>query len=108
MVGLNARVLRANSTEAEKLFWGRVKSGQINGHKFRRQVPIGDYVVDFLCVKQKLIVELDGGQHAVQTEKDGIRSDWLISQGFRILRFWNNEVMENLEGVLDEVQKHLD
>jgi very-short-patch-repair endonuclease len=72
----------------------------LEGCKFRRQVPLGRYIVDFLCEEAKLIVELDGGQHADLIEKDETRTAWLRDQGYRVLRFWNNDAMSNIEGVL--------
>jgi len=71
------------------------------GARFRRQVPLGRYIVDFLCLDARLVVEVDGGQHATEAERDAERTRWLESQGFRVLRVWNNEVLENLDGVAD-------
>lgn len=76
---------------------------QIRGYKFRRQSPIGDYIVDFVCFEKKIVVELDGGQHNAEKQKDILRDRWLKSQGFRMLRFWNHEVMKNPAGVLEEI-----
>ncbi len=95
-----ARKLRGHSTDAERLLWSKLRVRQLSGWKFRRQVPLGRYVVDFLCEEAKLIVELDGGQHADQIEQDAERTAWLQSEGYRVIRFWNNEVMANIEGVL--------
>jgi very-short-patch-repair endonuclease len=95
-----ARRLRKNSTDTEKLLWQYLRAGRFDGHKFKRQQPLGNYVVDFVCFEARLIVELDGGQHADQAEADKFRDQWLNGQGFRVLRFWNNEVLTNLEGVL--------
>ena len=75
--------------------------------KFKRQEPIGPYIVDFVCYDARLVVELDGGQHADQLDYDAKRTSWLESQGFAVLRFWNNEVTENLEGVLQLVLQRL-
>ncbi len=103
----NARDLRANQTEAEKLLWSRLRRHALNGHSFRRQAPIQDrYIVDFLCPAEKLIVELDGGQHADNPD-DTARTEWLESQGYRVVRYWNNEVMENLDGVLEDLSVKL-
>lgn len=102
----NARRLRTNMTDAEKKLWYRLRNKQFYGFRFRRQHPIGPYIVDFVCLKTKLIIELDGGQHAGNA-KDGTRTSYLQSQGFTVLRLWNNEVMENLEGVLEMLAKHL-
>lgn len=95
-----ARKLRRNQTDAEKALWMAVRNRQINQLKFRRQVPLGRYIVDFVCFENKLIIELDGGQHADAEEYDTERTRWLESQGFAVVRFWNNEVMSNIEGVL--------
>ncbi len=103
----NARLLRKQSTDTEKLLWSRLRAKQIISCKFRRQQPIGNYIVDFVCFSEKLIIELDGGQHAIQKNKDKERDNWLCKEGFTVLRFWNNEVIENLEGVLDVISRHL-
>jgi very-short-patch-repair endonuclease len=95
-----ARRLRHDLTETESVLWRALRGEQLLGHKFRRQQTIGPYIVDFVDVGTKLIVELDGGQHADAVDYDTKRDAWLVSEGFRVLRFWNNEVMENLEGVL--------
>ena len=91
-------MLRKRSTDVERTLWQSVRSRQLGGVKFRRQAPIGGYVVDFVCLEAMLIVELDGGQH--EPSVDGIRQQWLESAGYRVLRFWNNDVIENLPGVL--------
>ena len=93
-----ARALRRNGTDAERLLWQHLRKRQLLGHRFRRQQPIGPYVVDFLCFEQRLIIELDGGQHA-DSHYDNERAGWLESRGFRILRFWNIDVFGNMEGV---------
>ena len=98
-LALIARQLRNNSTDVEQLLWSQIRNRQIAGLKFRRQQRIDFYVVDFICYEKKVIVELDGGQHAISHEKDLSRDKYLKSQGFRILRFWNNEVLQNVEGV---------
>jgi very-short-patch-repair endonuclease len=97
-----ARRLRRNQTTAEQRLWARLRDHQLEGHKFKCQVPRGSFIVDFACLERKLIVELDGGQHAepLRNEKDRKRSLWLEGQGYRVLRFWNNEVLENMDGVL--------
>jgi very-short-patch-repair endonuclease len=96
-----ARLLRKNSTDAEKRFWSQLRNRRLNGWKFRRQFPIGQYIVDFECYELKLIVEVDGGQHAEQEFYDIRRTEYLQSKGYRVVRFWNNEVLGNLEGVLE-------
>ncbi|MDP6623975.1 MAG: endonuclease domain-containing protein, partial [Alphaproteobacteria bacterium] len=98
-----ARWLRQNATEAEKKLWTRLRRQQLEAAHFRRQVPIGPFVVDFACKRRKLIVELDGGQHAQQTERDTLRTTFLEARGYAVMRFWNNEVFENLEGVVETI-----
>lgn len=102
-----AKELRKGSTKAEKLLWRRLNSRQLEGFKFRRQQPIGQYIVDFVNFETKLIIELDGGQHATQKDKDNKRDNWFEQQGFEILRFWDNEIFENLQGVLEHVRSRL-
>ncbi|MGI8526486.1 MAG: endonuclease domain-containing protein, partial [Pseudolabrys sp.] len=94
-----ARRLRRNSTNAELLLWNRLRSRSIGGHKFVRQQPIGPYVVDFICREKRLIVEVDGGQHA-ENARDRVRDRWLRDRNYRVLRFWNNDLMANMDGVL--------
>jgi very-short-patch-repair endonuclease len=94
-----AKQLRRDSTDAERLLWRHLRRYQIDGHKFRRQQPIGIYIVDFVCFKNKLVIELDGGQHAEQVNNDNTRTVGLESQGFRVLRFWNNQVLTEVEAV---------
>ncbi len=102
-----AKRLRDNPTSAENHLWFHLRAKQLGGHKFRRQQPIGNYIVDFACLRQKLIIELDGGQHANQVQRDQLRDSWLRSQGFKVLRFWNNDVFENTEGVLETILQEL-
>ena len=94
-----AKALRKNSTDAENLLWRQLRAKRFGSHKFKRQQPLGKFIVDFVCFDVKLVIELDGGQHADRVDEDAERTRWLASQGFRVLRFWNNEVIENLEGV---------
>jgi very-short-patch-repair endonuclease len=97
-----ARALRRNMTDAERLLWSRLRAKQLSGHRFRRQHPIGPYIVDFVCLESRLIVEVDGGQHnGPQVDVD--RDTGLKSAGFRVLRFWNNDVLSNAAGVCDAV-----
>jgi len=98
-----ARELRSASTDAERKLWSRMRNGQIAGLKFRRQAPLFEFYADFFCESVKLVVELDGGQHSVRTKEDADRTKILESAGFQVLRFWNNEVMANIEGVLTEI-----
>ncbi len=92
-------------TDAERRMWFLVRSHQIQGYNFRRQVPIGPYIVDFACLSLKLIIELDGGQHADRAAQDEQRSEYLRAQGFRVLRFWNNDVLGNTDGVLEMIKR---
>ncbi len=101
-----AKALRTNQTDAELKIWQALRAGRLMDYKFKRQVPIGDFIVDFVCFEQKLIIELDGGQHS-DSEKDVIRDARLNAMGFRVLRFWNNEVMQNIEGVLAVILQYL-
>jgi very-short-patch-repair endonuclease len=101
-----ARQLRERSTDAERLFWSKVRAHRLNGHKFKRQQPLGRCVADFVCMEAKLVVELDGGQHA-DSEEDKLRDAWLQSEGYRVLRFWNNDVLTNIDGVLMRLIENL-
>lgn len=102
-----ARELLGDMTLAERKLWLALRGKQINGHRFRRQHPIGSYIADFACVEKMLVIELDGGQHQEQVEYDERRTLSMQLQGWPVLRFWNNEVMENLEGVLTRVVENL-
>jgi len=96
-----ARVLRKNMTDAECKLWWHLRDKSF-GYKFRRQSLIGEFIVDFACHEKRLVIELDGDQHA-DSFQDKVRDAWLAEQGYKVLRFWNNEVFENLEGVLDTI-----
>ena len=98
-----ARQLRRNSTAVERLLWRRLRFWQVDGYKFRRQQPLGVYIVDFACLQRRLIIELDGGQHAQEANYDAARDAWLREQGFTILRFWNNDVLKNIDGVMEMI-----
>jgi adenine-specific DNA-methyltransferase len=98
-----ARALRRNMTDAERVLWRFLRDRQLNGYKFRRQHPIGPYIVDFVCLDKKLIVEVDGSQHAVRIDEDAKRSTYFEGRGFKILRFWNNEVLKERESVLSAI-----
>ncbi len=98
-----ARELRGASTDAERLLWKHIRNRQLEGLKFRRQVPLLGFYADFYCESANLVVELDGGQHAVQSGWDSNRMDVLQAAGIHVLRFWNNEVLENIDGVLSEI-----
>jgi very-short-patch-repair endonuclease len=97
-----ARALRHNSTRAELVLWNKLRARQLGGFKFVRQEPIGRYVVDFLCRERRLVVEVDGGQHAV-SRTDPLRDQWLRNHNYRVLRFWNNDVLSNTGGVLETI-----
>ncbi|HET7729541.1 MAG TPA: DUF559 domain-containing protein [Usitatibacter sp.] len=99
--------LRSNLTDAERALWYRLRAGRFNGIKFRRQVPLGVYVVDFLCEQARLVVEVDGGQHAERVAQDQERTQWLEARGYRVVRFWNDEVLTNMEGVLEVLEASL-
>ena len=102
-----ARQLRHDQTDAEKRLWACLRSRQLNGFKFRRQFVIGPFITEFCCFEQRLVVELDGGQHASKTATDETRSAFLRSRGYRVLRFWDNEVFENIDGVLQRIAQTL-
>ena len=104
---LRARQLRRNPTEVERLLWQRLRFWQVGGFKFRRQQPLGDYIADFVCFEGLLIVEIDGGQHADQKDYDKKRDAWLRDQGFIVLRFWNSDVFQNMDGVLQVIRENL-
>ena len=98
-----ARALRRNMTDAERLLWRSLRDRQMGGWKFRRQHPIRPFIVDFLCVERKLIIEVDGGQHASKVQEDASRAGYLRNKGYRILRFWNNQVLKETDAVLDAI-----
>jgi very-short-patch-repair endonuclease len=102
-----ARSMRNTPTEAEYKLWGFLRCRQLNGVKFRRQAPIGKYIVDFVSYEVKLIIELDGGQHVAQQAYDDRRTRWLESQGFRVMRFWNDDVLNNPEVVVEAISNAL-
>ena len=104
-----AHRLRSNPTDAEQLIWTRLRAKQLDGAKFRRQQPIGPYVVDFASFEHNLVVEIDGGQHNEDHQRglDERRTLWLQGEGFTVMRFWNNEVLGNLDGVLDKIVEAL-
>jgi very-short-patch-repair endonuclease len=98
-----ARCLRNNQTDTEKSLWNSIKSRQLSGYKFRRLYVFEDYIVDFVCIELKLIIELDGSQHEFQKEYDATRTEYLNSKGYKVLRFWNNDVLKNMNGVLEVI-----
>jgi len=103
-----ARKLRKNMTDAERTLWRALRHRQIKGYKFRRQQPIGPYIVDFICCGMKIIIEVDGGQHAENAAKDQKRTAWLEEKGYRVLRFWNNEVLGDIEAVCERIWNVID
>ena len=102
-----AKRLRSTPTEAEARLWYHLRAHRLGGHKFKRQKPLGPYIVDFVCMEHQLIVEADGGQHAEARVYDAKRDAWLEARGFRVLRFWNNEVLEETEAVLERILQAL-
>lgn len=100
-----ARSLRNNATDAERLLWQHLRNSQLEGVKFRRQQPIEEYIVDFVSFAHKVVIELDGSQHADNRCYDAQRDACLRQNGFAVMRFWNNEVFENLDGVLEAVRQ---
>src|SRR5437868_10145112 len=102
-----ARRFRREMTDAEVRLWLHLRAEQMDGYPFRRQVPMGPYVVDFACLKGRLVIEVDGGQHAEEVARDIRRSAWLESRGFQVLRFWNHEVLQETEGVLESIRAAL-
>jgi very-short-patch-repair endonuclease len=103
-----SRALRRDSTKAEKLLWSILRNRNLEGRKFRRQVTIDSYVVDFLCFAARLIIELDGEQHANALKRyDDVRTRELVAHGYRVLRFWNSEVLQESEGVIQEIGRML-
>lgn len=94
-------------TEAEEKLWYFLRDKRFEDYKFRRQQPIGDYIVDFVCFDEQLVIEVDGGQHNQQKEEDEIRTQWLEGEGFDVIRFWNNEVLNQTDQVLEELLRTL-
>lgn len=101
-----ARALRLNMTDAERKLWYALRDRRFAGFKFRRQVPVGPFIADFVCFEERLVIEVDGGQHA-ESLRDQRRDRWFSTNGFRVLRFWNNEVLANLEGVMTVIPQTL-
>ena len=103
-----AKNLRKRATDTEQVLWQHLRAKRFTGLKFKRQQPIGPYIVDFVCFEKKIIIELDGGQHAQPEEmqSDSIRDQWFEAKGFKVLRFWDNEVLTNIRGVLEVIGTH--
>jgi len=104
---VRARALRKNSTDAERFLWQHLRLRQINGDRFRRQRPVGPYILDFACLEKRVAIEVDGGQHNEPGSHDHQRDEWLRKQGFVILRFWNHEVLTQIEVVKEVIWKAL-
>lgn len=102
-----SRRLRSEMTDAERRLWQCLRLRQVEGHKFRRQHPLGRYILDFVCLERRLVVEVDGGQHSEQQDYDETRTEWLRWRGFRVVRFWNNEIMNNIDGVMEAIRQAL-
>ena len=106
MPNQRARQLRQASTGAERRMWSALRDRRLSRYKFRRQHPIGDFIVDFACTEYRLVIEVDGGQHA-DSAKDASRMAWLEREGWRVIRFWNNEVLGNTNGVIEAILRTL-
>ena len=103
-----ARKLRRHQTDAERHLWFYLRGRRLGGYKFRRQYWVGPYILDFVCLKKKLAIELDGGQHNEQLEYDNIRTSYFAERGYVVIRFWNHEVFQETEGVLEMILEVLD
>lgn len=104
-----ARNLRKNSTIQERRLWNLLKNRQFYNLKFKRQQPIGEYIVDFICKEEKIIIEIDGGQHNIinNIQSDKERTDYLQSLGYNVIRFWNDEIYENIDGVISKLKEEI-
>lgn len=104
-----SRGLRKNSTEAEKKLWSKLRNKQLNGFRFHRQYGIGLYIVDFYCSQLRLVIEVDGGQHAEDKnyDYDEKRTQYLRTYNIQVLRYWNNEVLQNIDGVIQDILRHV-
>lgn len=103
-----AKILRKNNTPMEVKLWNQLRSRRFMGLKFRRQTPLGDYIVNFICIEKMLIIEIDGGQHNEDKQRgyDKRRTEFLNDLGYHVLRFWNNEVLLQFNAVMDQIYKH--
>jgi very-short-patch-repair endonuclease len=104
----NAKALRTHMTDAEARLWYHLRAHRFMGLKFKRQKPIGRYIVDFVCLEQMLVIELDGGQHLEQADRDRERDEYLAERGYRVLRFWNHQVLGELEAILERIRLEVD
>ena len=102
-----ARRLRREMTDAERRLWSRLRQRQLHGYRFRSQFQLGTYIVDFVCLARRLIIEVDGGQHCEQADHDNARTAWLQEQGYRVLRFWNDVVLTETEAVITTIAEAL-
>lgn len=102
-----ARELRKNSTDAERFLWQHLRLRQINGDRFRRQRPVGPYILDFVCLEKRVAIEVDGGQHSEAVSRDRQRDEWLRKQGLVVLRFWNHEVLTQIDVVKEVIWQAL-
>ena len=105
---LRSRELRNSSTEAEIKLWQQLSARKVRGVRFNRQYPIGQFIADFVSRQKRLVIEIDGGQHAANIEYDARRTRFLNAQGYRVIRFWNSEILDNLEGVVEVIGRTLD
>lgn len=103
-----AKRMRTDATDAERKMWQMLRAGRLQAHKFRRQQPLGDYIVDFVCFERRLIVEIDGGQHLDNVESDALRTTWLESQGYRVKRYWNHDVLKQPDAVTEDILRALE
>lgn len=104
---MRSRELRLNATDAERKLWAQLSARKIAGVRFNRQFPIGPFICDFVSRSAKLVIEVDGGQQAVDVAKDEARTAYLEAQGYRVIRFWNNDVLERIDGVVSEIERVL-
>jgi very-short-patch-repair endonuclease len=107
MANQNARRLRRAMSDAERALWYLLRDRRLRGYKFRRQRPVGPFIVDFACIAHCLVIEADGGQHA-ESETDASRTQWLEAHGWRVLRFWNNEILHNRDGVVETILRAIE
>lgn len=104
----HAKNLRQTMPDAERRLWQHLRAARLGGYKFRRQQPIGPYIADFVCTRPKLIIEADGGQHGERQTHDAARDRYLQTRGFRVLRFWNHDILQQTEAVLTEILNTLE
>ncbi|HKT17654.1 MAG TPA: endonuclease domain-containing protein [Stellaceae bacterium] len=107
MAKQRARRLRRAMTDAERALWYLLRDRRLSGYKFRRQHPLGPFILDFACISHRLVIEADGGQHA-ESEADARRTHWLELRGWRVLRFWNNEILHNRDGVVETILRAIE